>query len=1076
MRYHVFKRAFRALLLAGLGAAHVRAAAPASPQGVITARVYTDVGGTAVTDLQGSAKFPDSPDIMRYESAFELWSTGDINTPPASDVLNNYGSQLVGYFYPPTSGDYVFYLSSDDGSNLYLSTDDNPANKKLIAQEAGYSNVRGYTVIGGTSTVEAKCSQTFTGTQWPTKDTANGGAKITLVKGTPYYIETLHKEGGGGDNVSVSIDGLLPIPGTYLSSFDKTTGPLKIVTPPANQTVNAGQAAALKVVVDGTPPYTYQWKKNGTDVADATNFNFLIGRTVAGDAGQYTVAITGAQGSLTSAAATLTVNSDATPPTVKSVAGSASFTSLTVKFSEPVDPTTAQTAANYKLSGGLTVSAVSQQAAPNDDTVVLTTSTQTEGASLTLTVSNVKDIAGNVMAASGPIPFLTDKFAAGFAAYQRWQYSADPGAIDVLVSGLADGSIGAPTVESAVAQFGGPWGVADYYFARVFGFFTPPSDGNYIFFTASDDQSNVYLSTDDSPANKKLIAQEGGWSNQYQWTLPGSGDATTKRSDQFSGTEWPSGATITLKAGKKYYLEGLQKEGSGGDGIDVTYIKEGDADPAQDSTGMHMRGNVIGTYVDVNGAKANIPAAPASVQGVEGHSASFSVKADTYSPVSTLVAYQWLKNGQPISGATFPAYTTPKLALSDNNTKYSVTVSVPGVSTTSAEATLTVVADTFPPKPLVNALKNQAGTYDVGIGFDEDVEPVEAGKPANYSISAGTVTAFTPYKASGAVLTVSGLSAGTKYTVTVKNVADLKGNKITNATADFTVGKMAWGVVGGDREKLGNGVVTIGDNGFDIYSDGATEWNNYDESTFVYEQITGDFDKKLRVEYQDSSSQWARAGLIARDVTNFGVGDADQAGTQTIDSNSGVAPFDGKACRYQKVHVNPVTTVMGTAGNNSWEGNRRLETGGPCTSAGGGGTPLYPNAWCRLQRVGDLFTIYRSDDGVNWTQLGTTTFPSPMPATLYVGPDYSPENGNISDETLRGMWLAKFREYGDTFPATAAPSLGAARTATGLTLTYTGKLQSASAVSGPWTDVTGAASPYAVTTAGKTSAFYRAAP
>ena len=40
--------------------------------------------------------------------------------------------------------------------------------------------------------------------------------------------------------------------------------------------------------------------------------------------------------------------------------------------------------------------------------------------------------------------------------------------------------------------------------------------------------------------------------------------------------------------------------------------------------------------------------------------------------------------------------------------------------------------------------------------------------------------------------------------------------------------------------------------------------------TFVYEQVTGDFDKKLRVEYQDLSSQWARAGLIARDVTNFG--------------------------------------------------------------------------------------------------------------------------------------------------------------------------------------------------------------
>ena len=203
-------------------------------------------------------------------------------------------------------------------------------------------------------------------------------------------------------------------------------------------------------------------------------------------------------------------------------------------------------------------------------------------------------------------------------------------------------------------------------------------------------------------------------------------------------------------------------------------------------------------------------------------------------------------------------------------------VSVPGVKdVASEEATLTVVADTFPPTSSASALKNPDGTYDVGVQFDEAVDAA-AGTQANYTLSGGTVTAFKYYPNSpGAVLTASGLTAGSKYSVTVKNVADVKGNKITTATKDFTAGKMAWGVVGGDRLKLGNGVIAVGDNGFDIYSDGATEWNNYDEATFVYEQITGDFDKKLRVEYQDASSQWARAGLIVRDVTNFGVDDVD---------------------------------------------------------------------------------------------------------------------------------------------------------------------------------------------------------
>ena len=64
--------------------------------------------------------------------------------------------------------------------------------------------------------------------------------------------------------------------------------------------------------------------------------------------------------------------------------------------------------------------------------------------------------------------------------------------------------------------------------------------------------------------------------------------------------------------------------------------------------------------------------------------------------------------------------------------------------------------------------------------------------------------------------------------------------------------------------------------------------------------------------------------------------------------------------------------------------------------------PQYPNAWCRLERVGQTFNIYRSDDGKNWVKLGTTTWPDStdeakalMPDKLYVGIDYSPENGNV---------------------------------------------------------------------------------
>jgi hypothetical protein len=302
--------------------------------------------------------------------------------------------------------------------------------------------------------------------------------------------------------------------------------------------------------------------------------------------------------------------------------------------------------------------------------------------------------------------------------------------------------------------------------------------------------------------------------------------------------------------------------------------------------------------------------------------------------------------------------------------------------------------------------------------------------------------------------------------VTIKSVKDAKGNAITSVTVPFTVdSKMKWGVVGAAELAKGNWVVPVAKNGFDVYSDSIGEWGNYDEATIVYESITGDFDKKVRVEYQDNSSQWARAGLIVRDVLNLGM---------TRDEQTGDGAGSGLCGRYQKVHVNPTGPTLtgpGTGGNNSWEGNRRLTTGAATTSAGGGGAPDYPNAWCRLQRAGQNFTIYRSDDGVTWTQLGVTTFDPAMPDTLFVGLDFAPENGNVTNEADRDTWVASFRDYGDTFAPAGAPTIGIARPGT---ITFTGKLQAADAITGTFADVAGATSPYTVPT-GTTLKFYRAA-
>src|SRR3954471_11469936 len=83
-----------------------------------------------------------------------------------------------------------------------------------------------------------------------------------------------------------------------------------ITTQPANRSVTVGQTASFTVVATGTPAPTYQWRKGGVVIGGATAATYVTPATVIGDNGSsFTVVVTNASSALTSAAATLTVNS-----------------------------------------------------------------------------------------------------------------------------------------------------------------------------------------------------------------------------------------------------------------------------------------------------------------------------------------------------------------------------------------------------------------------------------------------------------------------------------------------------------------------------------------------------------------------------------------------------------------------------------------------------------------------------------------------------------------------------------------------------------------------------------------------
>ncbi|MDZ7744292.1 MAG: PA14 domain-containing protein [Candidatus Saccharibacteria bacterium] len=154
---------------------------------------WNDIGGgTAVSDLYNEPSFPDNPDSTQTLSGSDL--AGPTN------IADNFGGRLSAIICPPTTGDYTFWIASDDSSELRLSTDLNPDNVSVIASVTGWTNPNEWTKYG-----------------------SQESSPVTLTAGVPYYIEANYKEGSVGDNISIgwTRPGNVqdrPISNTYYSS------------------------------------------------------------------------------------------------------------------------------------------------------------------------------------------------------------------------------------------------------------------------------------------------------------------------------------------------------------------------------------------------------------------------------------------------------------------------------------------------------------------------------------------------------------------------------------------------------------------------------------------------------------------------------------------------------------------------------------------------------------------------------------------------------------------------------------------------------------------------------------------
>jgi hypothetical protein len=144
--------------------------------------------------------------------------------------------------------------------------------------------------------------------------------------------------------------------------------------------------------------------------------------------------------------------------------------------------------------------------------------------------------------------------------------------------------------------------------------------------------------------------------------------------------------------------------------------------------------------------------------------------------------------------------------------------------------------------------------------------------------------------------------------------------------------------------------VQVGTDGYDITASGADIWGTSDGLRFHYQQVSGDFDIRARLESVQNVNAWSKAGVAIR----------QSLASNCVHAMTVASPGNGFAFQYRSVE------------------------GGSSSHVAGGGT-FYPFSWVRLVRIGQTVSSYKSVDPTadEWDFIGSISLVTTDP--VYVG-------------------------------------------------------------------------------------------
>jgi predicted peptidase len=194
--------------------------APAT--GSILCMYWREIPGVTLADLLKDSAFPRFPNQQVYLDQMEI--------PP--NQAGNMGTLLRGLISPPRTGDYTFFIASDNQGELWLSTDDQRDHIARVAHVKDWCFPRDWTA-----------------------DPTQQSRPVHLSAGKKYFIEARQKNGGGENHLSVAWklpDGTFegPIPASRLTPAEPLVVPPPRVATIVPQLPRRPGAFKLTVTVD----------------------------------------------------------------------------------------------------------------------------------------------------------------------------------------------------------------------------------------------------------------------------------------------------------------------------------------------------------------------------------------------------------------------------------------------------------------------------------------------------------------------------------------------------------------------------------------------------------------------------------------------------------------------------------------------------------------------------------------------------------------------------------------------------------------------------------------------------------